>query len=219
MNRIHPEGDHMAAAPAVERTKRGELAKQARREEILSAARSVFAERGFGGTTIADIAEEANIALGTIYLYFASKEDVFAALNEKLIRLITDAVTNVPPAESLEDDVRARIDNVFAACAANRDLVRLAVLNTDPGSAATRRIRMAEESRNDPMVRGLERAMAAGTIREADPCIMTKLTYGFVSIAVYQAFVLSDGSDTDKYRQACGDMIIAYMSPQGAGNT
>ena len=207
----------MAGAPVLERVKRNERARQARRDEILAAARRVFAARGFGGTTIADIADEAKIALGTIYLYFASKDDVFAALNEQLIRLITDAITNVPPVETLESSVRARIDNVFAACSANRDLVRLAVLNTDPGSAATKRMRRAEEVRNDPMVAGLERAMAAGTIREADARIMTKLTYGFVSIAVYQAFVLSDGADADKYRQACSDMIIAYMTPQATG--
>jgi len=70
----------VATSPVLDRTQRAELAKAARREEILEAARRVFAARGFRGTTIADVAEEAGTALGTIYLYFPSKEAVFGAL-------------------------------------------------------------------------------------------------------------------------------------------
>ena len=201
--------------PAVlERTRRAELAKAARREEILVAARRVFASRGFRGTTMADIAEEARIALGTIYLYFASKEDVFAALNDQLNALIAAAITGVPAASSLEETVRRRVHRVFEACGENRDLVRLVVLNTDPDSAATQRMRQADDARNGPMVEAIRSAIAGGQIRDGDACIMTRLVIGLVSIAVYQAFVLSDGRDADKYRAACGDMIVSYMKPQ-----
>jgi AcrR family transcriptional regulator len=198
----------------IERTRRAELAKAVRREEILAAARRVFAGRGFRGTTIADIAEEAKIALGTIYLYFPSKADVFAALNERFNALIVAALTDAPPAVSLEETVRRRVDNVFATCAENRDLVRLVVLNTDPDSAAAQRMREADAARNGPMVEAIRQAMLAGSIRDGDPCVMTTLTNGLVSIAVYQAFVLSDGRDADKLRAACGDMIVAYLTPQ-----
>ena len=46
---------------------------------------------------------------------------------------------------------------------------------------------------------------------------MTRLINGLVSIAVYQVFVLSDGRDADRYRSACGDMIVSYMTPQPVG--
>src|SRR5688500_4742493 len=45
-----------------------------RRESILEAALAAFVERGFHGTAIPQIAERANIAAGTIYHYFESKE-------------------------------------------------------------------------------------------------------------------------------------------------
>ena len=200
--------------PAVlERTRRAELAKAARREDILVAARRVFASRGFRGTTMADIAEEARIALGTIYLYFASKEDVFAALNDQLNALIAAAITGVPAASSLEETVRRRVGQVFEACGRNRDLVRLVVLNTDPDSAATQRMRQADNARNGPMVEAIRSAIASGQIRSGDARIITRLVYGLVSMAVYQAFVLSDGRDADKYRAACGDMIVSYLTP------
>jgi AcrR family transcriptional regulator len=203
----------VAATPTLDRTQRAELAKAARREEILAAARRVFASRGFRGTTIADIAEDAQIALGTIYLYFPSKEAVFAALNQQFNEMIAEALTSVPTARTLEETVRRRIDNVFSVCAGNRDLVRLVVLNTDPNSDVTKRIRKAEQARAKPMVQTLEQAMARRLIRQADACIATQLITGLVSIAVYQAFVVADGADAGKYRQACADMITAYLKP------
>jgi AcrR family transcriptional regulator len=204
----------VSTASVLERSRRAEIAKAVRREEILVAARSIFASRGFRGTTIADIADEAGIALGTIYLYFPSKEDVFAALSEQFNELIVAALRDVPDAVSLESTIRQRVDNVFAMCAENRDLIRLVVLNTDPDSAATRRIRHAEAERTEPMTEAFREAIAVGFIRAGDPSIMAKLATGLVSIAVYQAFVLADGEDADKYRTACGDMITSYLTPQ-----
>ncbi len=203
----------MSTSSVVERSERAEQAKAVRREEILSAARRVFAARGFRGTTIADIAEEAGIALGTIYLYFPSKEAVFAALNQRLGELITAAATKAPPARTLEETVRERIRRVFETCAENRDLVRLVVINTDPGTEITKRMQEADEYRNRPLAQAIARAIRAGVIRDADPAIVTKLVQGVVSIAVYQAFVLSGGEDADKYRDACADMIVAYLKP------
>ncbi len=203
----------MTAPLTFARTQRAELAKAARREEILAAARRVFGTRGFSGTTIADIADDAGIALGTIYLYFSSKEEVFAGVHQQLTELIAAALTDVPRAVSVEETVRRRIDNVFAACADNRDLVRLVVLNTDPESDVAKRLRSAADERDRPMVRVVEEAMARGLVRNADAQIMTKLVRGLVTIAVYQTYVVSDGEDADRYRDACADMVLAYMQP------
>jgi len=57
-----------------------DLAKSHRRDEIMAAAKQVFARNGFHATTIGDIANEAGLAYGSIYQYFDSKEDLFQAL-------------------------------------------------------------------------------------------------------------------------------------------
>ena len=57
--------------------------RQARtREALLAAARALFASRGLSGTTIADIAEHADIAIGSFYNYFSTKEELLEALLE-----------------------------------------------------------------------------------------------------------------------------------------
>jgi len=56
----------------------------ARREQILTAAADVFADKGYHRATIRDIARRAGIADGTIYNYFESKRDLFMGLVDKL---------------------------------------------------------------------------------------------------------------------------------------
>lgn len=203
------------STPIIDRSHRTEAAKAARHDEILAAARRVFASRGFRGTTMADIADEARIALGTIYLYFKSKEEVFAALNQKFNEILADAVLNLPPGGTPEERTRTSIERIFAACGRNRDLVRLVVLNSDPESAAMKRIREGNALRNKPIVAWLAASMKDGAVRKGDPVIMAGLIHGVVSMAVYQAFVLSDGTHANTIRDACADMIVSYLAPKG----
>jgi AcrR family transcriptional regulator len=59
---------------------RKERERLARRETILAAAARVFAEHGVDGATIEMVARRAELAVGTIYLYFSSRDDLFVSL-------------------------------------------------------------------------------------------------------------------------------------------
>jgi AcrR family transcriptional regulator len=56
-----------------------------RQQEILKAALEVFVKKGFAAATIPEIARGAGIAAGTIYLYYPSKRDLFAAVIENIV--------------------------------------------------------------------------------------------------------------------------------------
>lgn len=62
-----------------------ESLKTDKRERILVAAKAVFAEKGFSGAAIADIATRADIGKGTVYEYYKSKEELFFAVFEWFI--------------------------------------------------------------------------------------------------------------------------------------
>ena len=65
--------------------------KDARPQEILEAALSAFAEKGFAAARMDEIATRARVSKGTIYLYFESKEAVFRALIQAtLVRRVSD---------------------------------------------------------------------------------------------------------------------------------
>lgn len=53
-----------------------------KKERIIEAAALVFAQKGYAGSSVADIADQAEIGKGTIYAYFSSKEDLFFAVFE-----------------------------------------------------------------------------------------------------------------------------------------
>jgi AcrR family transcriptional regulator len=70
--------------------------RRSRRRDILRAARGLFWERGYAGTTMPEIAEAAELAPGTLYLYFASKSALYAELlfegYDALLARLTEAL-------------------------------------------------------------------------------------------------------------------------------
>jgi len=80
-----------SSATAGDGTARWRRRKDARPQEILDAALSVFAEKGFAAARMDEIATRAGVSKGTIYLYFESKEAVFRALVQgTLVRRVSD---------------------------------------------------------------------------------------------------------------------------------
>jgi AcrR family transcriptional regulator len=70
--------------------------KRARPAEILDAALKVFAEKGFTGARMEDIAARAGVTKGTIYLYFENKEAVFKTLvRESIGATLSEVTANV----------------------------------------------------------------------------------------------------------------------------
>ena len=61
----------------MEKLSRKEREYRARREAILKAAESVFAQKGFYNSTVAEIAKESEFAIGTIYQFFKNKEELY----------------------------------------------------------------------------------------------------------------------------------------------
>jgi len=61
-------------------------------QKIIQAAAKVFAEKGFYNSRVSEIAKEANVADGTIYLYFKNKDDILISLFEEEFGRIVDNI-------------------------------------------------------------------------------------------------------------------------------
>ncbi len=197
---------------AVNREKR-QRQKIERRDAILGAARKVFAQRGYDGTTIADIAREAGVAAGTVYLYYASKTDLFAALNLQLFALINDALRLADAPPDLADGTRMRIRGVFQAAREHSDLIRLVFLNPDPRSEVAHRMKRADEERMGPLAELLQGGMEAGIVREGNAHQLARIVVGVVIMGLYQCFVQSDGSLVETYQDIITDMVVGALQP------
>jgi AcrR family transcriptional regulator len=88
----------MKATPLAAET-RWTRRKQERPAEILDAALKVFAQKGFAAARMEDIAREAGVTKGTIYLYFENKEAVFKSLVRESVGATIATVTAAAQAQ------------------------------------------------------------------------------------------------------------------------
>ncbi len=70
---------------AVQKIRKVDEKKKMKHKAIVNAAIEIFAEKGFHSTKIKDIAKLANVADGTVYLYFSTKDDLFIKAFDELI--------------------------------------------------------------------------------------------------------------------------------------
>jgi AcrR family transcriptional regulator len=70
--------------------------RQARTQQILDAARKIFAEQGFYGTRMSDIAQAIGVSQGTMYHYFRSKDELFLAVLNVWNEQIKSIVPQLP---------------------------------------------------------------------------------------------------------------------------
>ena len=69
--------------------------REMRRQQIMVAAKRVFTQKGYEKSTVEDIAREAELSPGTLYLYFKSKDELYASLCLRVLRFINVKVDHV----------------------------------------------------------------------------------------------------------------------------
>ncbi len=108
-----------------------EQTKQNNRRAILDAAKEVFSELGFGATTVRDIIRRTNLASGTFYNYFSSKEEIFEALlDESALRARPKLHEARISAKTFDEFIRAAFQSFFDFLVEDRSHFALMRRNT-----------------------------------------------------------------------------------------
>src|ERR1043165_208021 len=145
-----------------------EQTKLQNRELILAAARQVFAELGFGATTVRDIIRATPLASGTFYNYFKSKEEIYQAIRDDVALAIRPRLrAERSRAKTVEEFISGSFRTFFEFVAS--DEVRFRSMRSNADST---RVRMDtpevvagfEELRED-----IEKAIAAGLFPPTNP--------------------------------------------------
>ena len=152
---------------------RWERRKDARPQELLAAAIELFVERGFAATRLEDVARRAGVSKGTLYLYYANKEDLFnAVVRQTILPMIGDAEASVAEfdghsAELLRHIILSWWRRIGSTKASGISKLILAEADNFPELARfyqeevmTRRMRMISNM--------LERGIRRGEFREID---------------------------------------------------
>ena len=103
--------------------------KRLRQEEITAAAFDVFAAHGYEATRIDDVARQAGIAKGTIYLYFRDKDQLFRAMVRSLVQIRFDAALGgfQGTAEELLREMMSRMYDRIVKNEKARSIVRMLI--------------------------------------------------------------------------------------------
>jgi AcrR family transcriptional regulator len=83
---------------------RKERERERRRQQIMVAAKRVFSVKGFSKATMEDIAKEAELSPGTLYLYFKNKDELYASLSLRILQYLLIRLEHVNNEPDLTPD-------------------------------------------------------------------------------------------------------------------
>jgi len=175
--------------------------KHARIPEILDAALACFAEKGFAGTRMDDIAARAGISKGTIYLYFDSKDAVFKALARQSIGAqLENVMAHVKAAQGSSVELLRFVIATLGGFASTSDRVVLAkVLLAEAGNFPE----LAEFWRREIVDRGvtlfetiIRRGIARGEFRDVVPAHAARLCIAPVLVTILWRTIFAPFDET-----------------------
>lgn len=184
--------------------------RRQRREQILAAAKTVFAEHGYHKAAINEIIRRANIARGTFYLYFESKQKVFDSILEealeqlrsRLFRIETD--DGAPPPQV---QLRQQLVEVLTYLLEDRHFTLMLLrqgLGTE--SEVAERVTSFYDHAQALIHRSLERGMEMGLLRQHDPDLVSAALLGAVRGIIAQLLHAEGPADYEK----TVDELIAF---------
>jgi AcrR family transcriptional regulator len=186
-----------------------ERKKRATRDAIATAARRLFAERGFDAVTVLEIAAAADVSEKTVFNHFAAKEDLVFAGGEARLAQLQAAIAERPPGTSVLDVFRASSEAMLDTVAAGEGDDRLVVPRIVRDSPALQR-RLAAGWEDEAAA--LVAAVAEATGADDDdlvPAVVAR-TLAWTLITIFRAAFdgLLAGEDPER--------LAARLRPQAA---
>ncbi len=186
-------------------------------EQILEAAASVFAHKGYYGARVADIAARAGIADGTIYLYFRSKEEILVALFRMAMRRFLDrARKELESLRGTEERLRHIVHLHLDAVGTHRDLAIVFQVELRQSVKFMERVSTTILADYFDLIRGVIRQGQAEGVLRADlqEKVVTKCLFGMLD-EMATNWVLS----RRQYRLADMAPIVEELFLRGLGRT
>lgn len=193
------------------KTKRGRPPERPdRRESIMDAALACFVERGFYGTAIPQIAEKAEVAAGTIYHYFDSKEALVNALYRSWKQTVAQRVFMAFPQEGpVREQFRVMWHEMIAFAMA--EPLAFAFIELHNHASYLDAESLAIDRNLKDFARGvIQLAQAQGMLKPLDASVLMELIFGaFVGMmrAYYEKRIELSSEIIGKAEEACWDAI------------
>ena len=169
---------------------RREREKQKRREEILLAAITVFAEKGFDAATLDDIAEKAEFSKGAIYGYFENKDDLFLSLIENGLNNLSEIIKSVVEESSSPiEKIKNLIQKILVYLEENKDFFRIFAperggFTEKKHPEALKRILPKHQKNIEMITKVMKEGIRMGKLKKVEPRILTFAFFGLIHSSV-----------------------------------
>ena len=174
---------------------------QSKRQAIIEAALDIFAKQGYEETTIAQIAAAAGVAVGTVYLYFHNKREIYTQTSIDWTKRLAVALRD-PRILSLpiRQVPRAMIETVFRLCHENSNM--MSIFQVDIQSPEE----LQQHKDADGEISGAIDAFLRSTIENGqlapfDTMMYAKVLFGMVHSALFECFCVQQGRDEEAIRE------------------
>jgi AcrR family transcriptional regulator len=162
--------------------------RQERKAALLRAARDVFADKGYHDAKVEDIAERANVAKGTVYLYFKDKRAVLEELVDGLFTRLGMAIVRVDVREEVASQVVHNIRAIVAVFLEDLSLTRVLLsyaAGLDP--AFVKKIGSFYESGHTMLRAALTEGQRLGVVAPGDTDVYATFTLGALKEILFEA--------------------------------
>lgn len=183
-----------------------------KKEEILQAALDLFVDQGFHGAPMADIAKHAEVAAGTIYRYFSSRDDLinelFSVLDQKMR---TELQSIYPVAGSFREKYVCLMRETIRYFIQNpRHFLYMEQYFNSPYSVSIHRDIVLGKDRDDVWGDVFERGMAEGEIKDLPRPMLFSLAFGpmiFLLRDHIRGFISLKDDEITHFAELCWDVI------------
>jgi len=173
------------------RSQRKRREQAARRQEILNAAEGLFSKYGFFKTGMAEIAKASQFAIGTVYRFFPSKEEIYISLVEvKVEELLRLLAKQIAQAKTTRDKIQAVIHVKLAFADRHRDFFRIYVsewsgFEWTVKSAFGDRIWTRYEAQITLVADVIRKGIKKGEFRKVNPADASLALHGMLNATTY----------------------------------
>lgn len=195
---------------------------EATKIQIAEAARRLFFKRGYAGTTIEEIANEAGVSKESVYGIFGTKQSILAFLLDVAVggkELPLPVIQQPAPQAIMQDrDQRRQIDRIAQVC--GEILSRAAPVYEIMRTAATtepeiqKRVRHVHKERLENMTAFFRHVAANGPLREGlDEKRVGEIVWALTSPELFSLLTTELGWSREKYAEWLADILIRVLLP------
>jgi AcrR family transcriptional regulator len=192
---------------------------QSKRQAIIEAALDIFAKQGYEETTIAQIAAAAGVAVGTVYLYFHNKREIYTQAsidwtNRIAVALQDPRIVSLP----VRQVPRAMIETVFRLCHQNSNM--MSIFQVDIQSPEElRQHKEADGAVTEAVSAFLRSAIESGPLAPFDTVMYAKILFGMVHAALFECFCVQEGRFEEAIRENTIEIVerIFFVPPIADG--